>query len=1424
MHQNDTAQRIYYSPLQQGGGYASGSYSSHVAYIEKLKEVNEELRNSRRAALNLMQDAILSKDALRESEEKYRNKLEQEVRDRTAELRESREQYASLVANTPDIITRWNRQFRMIFANKAIESGTGSEIEKLFGQPGKDLTNPAKLPADWLASLTNVFVTGNAVEHYHTFAAPEGEVYFFSRLVPERNEAGEVETVLAIARDITELRSTEREVLRLKDEIAQKATDKYINLFNTMDEGFVLIEILYDQQGRAVDQRYVDANPAFEKQTGVNIERILGKKESEVFPKVKDRSFQLLAELVKKGETERFEHFLHQNNRWYEVSAFPMSPTEVAVLFNDITKRKKAEAQLRESEELKAYLLQLSDAVGSFSDPGKIQYVSMAVLARRLGVCRTEYVEKYDDEGYLYASSAYTKEDTATPVLVAPLADIAPYLPAVIKAGTTLAIDDLLNSDDQVKRTERLQEYRAFICVPCIRDNSLLAAISVLSSTPRHWTHTEIEMAVETMSRTWAAIDRARTQNALRENRELLSRELQDTIQLQKISNKIIEEDDEITIYHDIVNSACEIMHAELGALQTLDSNGNLLLLAERGFHQSAVDQWKIIRADSTSSCGYAYREQKRIIITDLFNSQYCMTEKDLYGYRMSGVKAMQTTPLISRSGRFVGMISTHWKHKYDPSERELRFLDVLGRQAADLIERKTSEESLRQSEERLQLSLQGANIFTWEVNLSTGQVILTDNASLVAGFDVAGNAIDNLAYVYEPDKTLVVETVRIALENNYPIDLEIRITHPDMDDLRWVKLEGRIIKNRRDGSDAFIGIVQNINTRKNAQELLKENEQRVRTLTDAVPQIIWTNDRKGVADFFNQRWYEYSGLSEEESLGKGWEEIVHPNDAEISKRKWQEALAAGIIFDIEYRLCRNDGQYRWHIGRNIPLKDSQGKISGWFGSATDIDDLKKAEEGFRLTQARLKATMNAAIDYAIITTDLNGLITAWSDGATKIFGYSEAEVTGRHVSIIFTVEDITSGIPEQELSIARISGSASDERWHVRKDGSRFFMSGVMARLYQDEGSGFVKVARDMTQQRLEQENIQSLEERYRIALQSAEMAAWDWNIIDDVIEWNEQHYVLLGLQPDTQKKKSADFFKSLYSEDKDFMELILKQAVTTTGIYKADFRIVRDDNKMVRWMSGYGKVMSYKDNAAIRMVGVMYDITERKQLEQQKEDFISIASHELKTPVTSIRAYADLLSEEFYENENSENSKLIDKLTIQVDKLIDLIHALLDTSKISFGNLELHKESFDLNELIDECMEYVQFMPITHKLLHKPENIGAVVADRERIGQVLTNLISNATKYSPFGTEILVSCSMKGEEVMVSVRDQGIGISEEMRSRVFERFFRVHDPQSPSQHGMGLGLYITANIVERHGGRIWVESEPGKGSTFCFTLPAAG
>jgi|GEM_PF-1339201 len=591
------------------------------------------------------------------------------------------------------------------------------------------------------------------------------------------------------------------------------------------------------------------------------------------------------------------------------------------------------------------------------------------------------------------------------------------------------------------------------------------------------------------------------------------------------------------------------------------------------------------------------------------------------------------------------------------------------------------------------------------------------------------------------------------------------------------------------------------------------------RTIIDAVPQLIWENDRNGVAIYFNKRWFEYSGLSKEQSTGPGWQVLIHPSDVHAVEQ-WQDSFLSGEAFAGEGRLRRHDGVYEWHLLRNIPLRDGDGNILGWFGTATNIQHRKSTELELKATSERLHATLEAAVDFAIVTLDREGYIVDWNSGAEKIFGYQRNEVLGKFVDIFFTPEDRYGGIPMEEIRRAETAGHSLDERWHLRKDGSRFFMSGVMAPIAAPSILGFVKIARDITDRKLAEEALFLSEQRQSIAIQSTKMGEWDWNIPADIMQRNQDACQLMGLEPDAHREGYSSFFSGIHPEDLYMVRQQVETAIGGTNILQSEFRVIRADSGQTVWVSIYGRIITHIEGISIRMIGVIYDITARKKLEKQKDDFISIASHELKTPVSSIKGYSQLVLHALNEKGDTENVQLLKKMNGQVDRLTKLLFALLDSNSVLEGKLRLNPEPFDLNMLIEQEVMEQQLVFAGRRLVQKLQPLPIIHADRSRIRQVLTNLISNAAKYSPEGSDIIISTNDAQDGAMVKVTDFGIGISTDEQQRIFERYYRVSG-EGWNRQSFGLGLYISLEIIKQHQGSMGVESIRGKGSTFYFKLP---
>jgi PAS domain S-box-containing protein len=326
-----------------------------------------------------------------------------------------------------------------------------------------------------------------------------------------------------------------------------------------------------------------------------------------------------------------------------------------------------------------------------------------------------------------------------------------------------------------------------------------------------------------------------------------------------------------------------------------------------------------------------------------------------------------------------------------------------------------------------------------------------------------------------------------------------------------------------------------------------------------------------------------------------------------------------------------------------------------------------------------------------------------------------------------------------------------------------------------------------------------------------------------------------VLILDPETQKILDANpFMEELLSHSRD--QLIGKE-LFEVGLLKDE----STSQAMFRELQGkscirYEASLETKAGklAEIEVVANLYeegekfiiqcnirDITERKEIEKRKDDFISMASHELKTPITSLKGFTQVLQRRFKKLADEESLRFLGIMDTQLSKLTNLINDLLDVSKMQQGKLDYREELFDLDALVQEIVENIHAATSTHLLLIQSRTAVEVYGDRDRIGQVLINLLTNAIKYSPRADTVVIRVAKDQENAIVRVQDFGIGIAAAHHQQIFERFYQVTDPEEKTHPGLGMGLYICAEIIQRHRGHIEVESRKDHGSTFSFTLP---
>lgn len=529
------------------------------------------------------------------------------------------------------------------------------------------------------------------------------------------------------------------------------------------------------------------------------------------------------------------------------------------------------------------------------------------------------------------------------------------------------------------------------------------------------------------------------------------------------------------------------------------------------------------------------------------------------------------------------------------------------------------------------------------------------------------------------------------------------------------------------------------------------------------------------------------------------------------------------------------------------------------------------AEEPDVLRLGILSAIVESSDD-AIISKDLNGMITSWNNSAQRMFEYTEDEVKGKHISILIPRELL----PEEDHIIGSIRAGKRVDHFkttRVAKSGRRIHISITVSPIKDRQGNiiGASKIARDISEE-VKRENL-ILQYTKRLEILNA--------VSNDISGILDEHTILQAVTDATTKITNAAygafFYNAVNEEGESYMLYTLsgapKEAFEKFGMPRntavfhetfAGLGIVRvpDITKDPRYghnsphhgmPKGHLPVVSYlavpvKNISGTVIGGLFFGhpeagkfteehedmvriiasqasaalencrlFSEVKKLSDKKDEFIALASHELKTPLTTISGYLQVLQQQITDGTSQ---SFIDRSLRQVDKLNKLVSDMFDASKIEAGKLILDFETFDIKELLEEIIETHKFSSKTHTIHFESDGSAFVIeADKQRMEQVIENLVANAIKYSPNAADIFIKLKTSAGEISVTVKDRGIGLSLVEQKHVFSRFYRVEGNRNIS--GLGLGLYISNEIVKRHGGKIHIKSEVGKGSEFCFVLP---
>jgi PAS domain S-box-containing protein len=659
-------------------------------------------------------------------------------------------------------------------------------------------------------------------------------------------------------------------------------------------------------------------------------------------------------------------------------------------------------------------------------------------------------------------------------------------------------------------------------------------------------------------------------------------------------------------------------------------------------------------------------------------------------------------------------------------------------------------------------------------------------------------------------------------------------------DDVSFLRLIGRVV--------AF-AIDDNFNLRRaevaqrelqRQNELLQRSERELHEVIETIPSMAWSAAADGAAEFFNGRWLAYAGLTPDQAHGWGWTVAVHPDDLSVLVDYWRTVIASGQSGEIEARLRRFDGVYRWFLFRATPSLDDNGRVVKWYGTNTDIEERKRAEQALRRSEAylaeaqRLTHTGTCAIDGASRET------LYWSEEMFRLFGF-----------------DPQQGLPMWDQWLQRIHPEDRDrvkmagDRTFIKKvdcdvefrivkpDGTLKQIHGIGHPVLNPEGElvQVVGTMVDITERRRAEEALKRSETYLAQAQRVANMGSWVFDTARmKPVHLSTEWYRLQNFDPKDGMPTWEKRLQRIHPEDRARYEGAFNRAIAEKSDLDAEFRILLPDST-VRYIRSLGHPVLDAFGEVTQMMGVIMDVTESRQAEQEHErlrqelariarlnrvstlgELTASLAHEIKQPigaaVTNAQACLRFLDRDQPDVPEAREAAL--EMVRDARRAADIIERV----RSLYRKGSSHHEMVNINEIIREMVDMLRDEASRYSVRMRTdlaERLPKVMADRVQLQQVLMNLMLNGIEAmrDTAGELAIKAQSTDDGQLLISVTDTGVGLPTGRVNEIFNAFFTTK-PQ-----GTGMGLAITRSIVESHGGRLWVTANSGRGTTFQFTLP---
>ncbi len=807
------------------------------------------------------------------------------------------------------------------------------------------------------------------------------------------------------------------------------------------------------------------------------------------------------------------------------------------------------------------------------------------------------------------------------------------------------------------------------------------------------------------------------------------------------------------------------------------------------------------------------------------------------------GLRAASAFPILL-GGKVLGVFEFLSHDVREPDRAIINTMASLGAQIGQFLERKRVEQAVRESEARKSAILASA----------LDAIISMDSQGRVIEFNPAAEKTFGYtreeALGREMAELIIPPSLRehhrrglaryLATGEGPAIGKRLELTGMRSDGSE-LPVELAITRVPWEGPPLFTGYVRDITERKRTEEALSASEVRFRTVIEQSPLSIQIFAPDGRTLRVNRAWEELWGVTLDRL--PGYNVLQDPQLLEKGIMPYIEQGFAGQPAEIppvqyvpeETVSNVTDVTYRWVRAFIYPVKDESGNVQEVVLVHEDVTEQIRAQEDLRRSEASLAAAQEIAHlgswEWDLATDEVR-----WSDETYRIYGYCPGEFTATADTFWKLVHPQDVEYVRQSLHGALYEGKPYDlEHRVLRPDGETRIVHRQGETVLDGEGKPVRMrgIVHDITERKKAEEELRQSEGRYRSLVLASSQIVWTTDVDGKVVTDQPGWRTFTGQS--VEQTQGWGWVNAVHPEDRWQAARGWVQAARRKRVYDTEYRLRRHDG-VYRHFAVRAVPVLAADSDIREWIGTCTDITERKQAEAEREvalseaqhalqlrnRFLAMASHELKTPVTLLKGYAQVLSKQAQRKADADLVRPLRVISRQVERINDLVDNLLNVSRIESGRIEFVIVPFNLNAAVEEVVGEMRdsLANFSFRLDQPAQNVW-VRGDRTRLQQVVTNLLTNAVKYSHERKEVDVVLRQEGDRAQVYVTDYGIGIPDEQQGQVFDLYFRATNAPASNYAGLGLGLYISKAIIERHQGTIGVRSKEGEGSTFYFCLP---